>query len=47
MNVFFKIDGEVITPSLAGSILPGITRRSCLEMLKAGNPVLRAQTVNR
>jgi len=35
MNVFFKIDGEVITPSLAGSILPGITRRSCLEMLRA------------
>src|SRR5699024_10599211 len=28
MNVFFKINGEVITPSLTGSILPGITRQS-------------------
>lgn len=35
MNVFFKIDGEVVTPSLEGSILPGITRRSCLEMLRS------------
>lgn len=34
MNVFFKIDGEVITPSLEGSILPGITRMSTIEMLK-------------
>jgi branched-chain amino acid aminotransferase len=35
MNVFFKIDGEVITPALEGSILPGITRKSCLELLRA------------
>ena len=34
MNVFFKIDGEVITPSLTGSILPGITRASCIHILK-------------
>ncbi len=34
MNVFFKIDGEVITPSLEGSILPGITRMSTIELLK-------------
>ncbi|EGD48608.1 branched-chain amino acid aminotransferase [Ruminiclostridium papyrosolvens DSM 2782] len=34
MNVFFKIDGEVITPSLEGSILPGITRMSTIEMLR-------------
>ena len=34
MNVFFKIDGEVITPSLDGSILGGITRMSCIELLK-------------
>ena len=30
----FKINGEVITPALLGSILPGITRKSCLEILK-------------
>ena len=34
MNVFFKIAGKVITPSLEGSILPGITRRSVIELLK-------------
>ena len=34
MNVMFKIDGEVVTPSLAGSILPGITRKSILELLR-------------
>ena len=35
MNVMFKIDGEVVTPALLGSILPGITRKSCLELLRA------------
>jgi len=35
MNVFFKIDGEIITPALQGSILPGITRKSCIELLKS------------
>ncbi len=34
MNVMFKIGGEVITPMLSGSILPGITRKSCIEVLK-------------
>lgn len=37
MNVFFKIDGTVVTPALVGSILPGITRRSCIELLKKHN----------
>lgn len=34
MNVFFKIGDEVVTPSLDGSILPGITRDSCIRLLK-------------
>ena len=34
MNVFFKINGEVVTPSLEGSILPGITRDSTIALLK-------------
>ena len=34
MNVRFKIDGEIVTPELSGSILPGITRKSCIEVLK-------------
>lgn len=34
MNVMFVIDGEVVTPELNGSILPGITRMSTIELLK-------------
>jgi branched-chain amino acid aminotransferase len=33
-NIFFVIDGEVITPPLAGSILPGITRDSVLRLTR-------------
>jgi len=32
MNIFFVIDDELITPMLSGSILPGITRNSVLEL---------------
>lgn len=40
MNIFFKVDGKVITPELNGSILSGITRKSVLELLKKwGIPV--------
>ena len=35
MNMFFVIDGEVVTPELVGSILPGITRKSSIELLRA------------
>ena len=35
MNIFFVINGVVVTPMLAGSILPGITRKSTIELLKA------------
>ena len=35
MNVFFKIDGEVITPALQGSILSGITRMSSIEIMRS------------
>ena len=34
MNVFFVIGDEVVTPELLGSVLPGITRKSCIEILK-------------
>ena len=34
MNVMFMIGDEIITPMLSGSILPGITRKSCLEVLR-------------
>jgi branched-chain amino acid aminotransferase len=35
MNVFFVIGDEIVTPSLQGSILSGITRMSTIEILKA------------
>lgn len=34
MNVFFIIDGVVVTPELTGSILSGVTRRSILDLLR-------------
>ncbi len=40
MNIFFKIGDTVVTPSLQGSILPGITRKSAIELIKSwGIPV--------
>ena len=35
MNIFFVIGDEVVTPELSGSILPGITRMSTIELLKS------------
>ncbi len=36
MNVFFVIDGVVVTPSLEeGNILPGVTRASCVELIRS------------
>lgn len=34
MNVFFKIGGQVVTAPLAGTILPGVTRDSVLQLLR-------------
>ena len=34
MNVMFKIGDTVVTPSLTGSILPGITRSTCITLLR-------------
>ena len=34
MNIFFKIDGKVVTPALNGSILPGITRDSVMTLCR-------------
>ncbi len=40
MNIFFVANGELITPELSGSILPGITRDSTLQLAKSwGMPV--------
>lgn len=34
MNIFFKINGEVVTPKLNGSILEGVTRNSVIKLIK-------------
>jgi len=32
MNIFFRINDEIITPALAGTILPGVTRDSVIRL---------------
>jgi branched-chain amino acid aminotransferase len=34
-NIFFVIDDELITPPLAGTILPGVTRNSVLQIARS------------
>lgn len=34
MNIVFKINGELVTPALTGSILGGMTRRTVLELAR-------------
>lgn len=34
MNCFFKIDGVVYTAPCVGTVLPGVTRMSCIELIK-------------
>ena len=33
-NIMFKIDGKIYTAACSGTVLPGVTRRSCIELLK-------------
>jgi branched-chain amino acid aminotransferase len=33
-NAFFMIDDKIVTPSLTGSILPGVTRDSTIQLLR-------------
>lgn len=35
MNIFFVIDGKIVTPRLSGTILKGITRDSAIQILKS------------
>ncbi|OQX62621.1 MAG: branched chain amino acid aminotransferase [Desulfococcus sp. 4484_241] len=35
MNIFFVMDGELVTPMLNGSILPGITRDSVIHLARS------------
>lgn len=46
MNIFFKINGEVITPALNGSILEGVTRKSIIQMLRHWNIPLTERKIS-
>lgn len=46
MNMMFKIDGTIVTPELNGSILPGITRKSILELLRADGAKVEERRVS-
>ena len=48
MNIFFVENGKLVTPALNGSILPGITRKSIIELAKElGYEVEERKSVNR
>ncbi len=34
MNIMFKISGKIYTAACVGTVLPGVTRRSCIELCK-------------
>jgi branched-chain amino acid aminotransferase len=46
MNFFALIDGELHTPALSGSILPGITRDSIVQLARAGGVVVRERRID-
>ena len=46
MNIFFVIDGEVVTPELNGSILPGVTRDSAIETVKSWGMPMRERAIS-
>ena len=44
MNIFFRINGHVVTPELRGSILPGVTRDAVITLLREnGHEVVERQ----
>jgi len=46
MNIFFLIDDELITPPLTGSILPGITRDSVLQLTRDWGLTVRERKIS-
>ena len=46
MNMFFVLDGKVVTPWLDGTILPGITRDSAIKVLKKAGYVVEERAVS-
>lgn len=46
MNIFFVIDGVLVTPELSGTILPGITRDSVLKLAKSWDMPVEERRIN-
>jgi branched-chain amino acid aminotransferase len=46
MNIFFVIDDVVITPPLEGSILPGITRETALQLTKSWGMTVQEKRIS-
>ncbi len=46
MNIFFKINGTVVTPKLNGSILPGVTRDSALQLCRLWSIPVEERTIS-
>lgn len=45
MNIFFRFKDEIVTPNLSGSILPGITRKSIIQLLQDDGYTLRERPI--
>ena len=46
-NLFVVLNGEIITPPLGGSILPGITRDSVIQLARKNNITVKEQMIPR
>ncbi|MCL2344158.1 MAG: branched-chain amino acid aminotransferase [Firmicutes bacterium] len=46
MNVMFKLGGKIVTPALLGTVLPGITRKSCIELLRGWGYVVEEREIS-
>ncbi|SES35009.1 branched-chain amino acid aminotransferase [Lentzea xinjiangensis] len=45
MNIFFVVDGALVTPPLSGTLLPGVTRESVLTLAARAGLAVREQPV--
>ncbi len=45
MNVFFVLEGEIWTAPADGTVLPGITRMSCIELMKDWGYTVREEKI--
>lgn len=46
MNIFFVIDGVLVTPDLRGTILPGVTRESVIQLAKHWDMPVEERRIN-